>query len=117
VLGGDTDGEHRLAQTRRSDQRQRTRLLDEGGIQLAQDHLALQLRTKTEVELLEGGGEREAGLAQPLLGRGVGTRRTLFFEQTLQEIGLAQLLGGGAVQPLRQHLGRLMQAEVLQHGL
>jgi hypothetical protein len=64
VLGGDADGQHGLAQTWWSDQCQRTCLLDEGGIEIAQDHLALQLRSGAEVELLEGRGERKAGLTR-----------------------------------------------------
>jgi hypothetical protein len=106
-----------FAQTWRSDQGQRARLLDERGIQIAQDHLALQLRSEAEVELLERGGEGKTGLPHPLLRRGVGARGAFFLEQSLQEIGVAQFLVGGTVQPLRQHAGRLMQAEMLQHWL
>jgi hypothetical protein len=67
--------------------------------------------------LLDGGGIREAGLAQPPLGGGVGACGTLFFEQALQEIGVTQFLGGSAVQPLRQDAGCLVHAEVVQQRL
>src|SRR5215467_11777860 len=49
VLGGDADRQHGLAQAWRTDQRQRARLLDERGIEIAQDHLTLQLRSEAEV--------------------------------------------------------------------
>jgi hypothetical protein len=73
VLGGDADHQHRLAQTGWSDQCQRPRLLDEGGIQVAQHDLPLELRTEAEVELLDGGRIRKASLAQPFLSSGVGS--------------------------------------------
>ena len=79
-------GQHRLAQARCPDQRQRARLLDEGRVQVAQDHLALELGAEAEVELLDGGRVREAGLAQPPLGRRVGAGDGLLLEQAVQEV-------------------------------
>ena len=49
VFGGDTDRQHRLAQTGWSDQCQRPSLLDEGGIQVAQHDLTLELGTVLHV--------------------------------------------------------------------
>src|SRR5450631_1680777 len=67
VLGGDAHCQHRLAQAGWPDQRQRPRLLNERGVQVAQHYLTLELGTEAEVELLDGGRIRKAGLAQPLL--------------------------------------------------
>ena len=44
--------------------------LDEGGVQVAQHDLALEVGAEAEVELLDAGGEGKAGLAQPALGGG-----------------------------------------------
>ena len=44
-------------------------------------------------------------------------RGTFFFEQALQEIGVAHVLRGGTVQPLHQDASCLLQAEVLQQSL
>ena len=97
-----------------SDERQRASLLDEGGIQVAQHDLALELGTEAEVELLDGGRVRKAGLAQPLLGGGVGARDALLLEHAVQEVGVAELLARRTVQPIWQHRRRLTQAQLLQ---
>jgi hypothetical protein len=106
-----------VPQAGRANQGQRARLVDESRVQVAQHDLPFEFGTEAEVELLDGRGKREAGLAQPLLGGGIGARGAFFFEQTLQEIGVAQLLGSSAVQPIGEHARRLVQAEVLEHGL
>ena len=114
VLGGDADRQHRLAQTGWSDQRQRPRLLDEGGVQVAQHHLSFELGTVTKVELLDGGRVRKAGLAQSLLCGSVAPRDAFLLEQAVQEVGIRQLLARGTVEPIWQDRRRLAQAQLLQ---
>ena len=80
VLGGDADRQHRFTQAGWSDQCQRPSVLDEGGIQVAQHDLPLELRTEVEVELLDRGGIRKAGLAQPFGSSGIGSRHALLLE-------------------------------------
>src|SRR5260370_623385 len=114
VLGSDANRQHRLAQAGWSDQRQRPRLLDERWVQVAQHHLAFELGTEAEVELLDGGRIRKAGLTQPLLSGGVGPCDAFLLEQAVQEVGIRQLLARGTVEPIWQHRRRLAQAQLLQ---
>jgi len=72
-----------------ADQCQRPGLLDEGGVQVAQDDLTLELRPEAEVELLNGGRIRKAGLAQSLLGGGVAARHAFLLERYAETAGLA----------------------------
>src|SRR5205814_289213 len=89
-------------------------LLDEGRVQVAQHDLTLEFGTEAEIELLDGGCIREAGLAQPFLSGSSGPRHALLLEQTVQEVGIRQFLARGPVQPIRQHRRGLVQAQLLQ---
>jgi hypothetical protein len=62
--------------------------------------LALKFGPKAEIELLDRGGKRNVGLAQPALHGGVGTGRHLLFQHPLQKVGVAQLLLRRAFEPL-----------------
>jgi hypothetical protein len=91
-------------------------VLHEGGIEIAQHDLALEIGTEAEVELLDGGSEGEAGLAQAAgRGRG-GAGRQLLLEQALQEVGVAQVLLGGALQPRGQDGGRPTEVDLGEQG-
>ena len=54
---------------------------------------------KRQVELLDAGGEGKAGLAEPALRVRLGSADCLFFEESLQHLGKAEVLCGRAVQP------------------
>src|SRR5712691_1770486 len=90
------------------------RACDEGGVQVAQHDLTLELGTEAEVELLDRGCIRKAGLTQPFGSSGVGPRDALLLEQTVQEVGVAELLARRTVEPIWQHRRRLTQAQLLQ---
>jgi hypothetical protein len=109
LLGGDADRQHGLAEAGGTDEGQRSRLLHEGRVEVAQDHLPFELGPEAEIELLDRGGEGEAGLAQPPLGLRRGPRGQFLLQKAGEEVGVARLLLGGAVEPGRQHGGGLVQ--------
>jgi len=104
----------RLPKTWRADQRQRTGLLDKGRVEVAQHELPLELRPESKVELFYAGGEGKAGLAEPALAGGGRTGSGFFFQQTLQHLGVGQILTGGTVEPRRQHGRGVVQSHLVE---
>ncbi len=82
----------------------------------AQDDLALAVGAEAAVELLDGRGEGEGGVAQAAPGRRGGAGRQFLLEQPLEEVGVAQLLVGRTREPRREDRRRLGELDLREEG-
>lgn len=117
LLGGDGDGEHGLAETRGPDEGHRGGLIDEGGVQVPENQLPLQIGPEPEVELLDGGGEREPSLLDALPGLGVEAMSGLDFQEPAEEVDVGQLLSGGAIEVLGKCGSCIGEAELIEEAV
>jgi hypothetical protein len=103
-----------LAQPRRPHQGQRSGLGNEGGIEGAQDELALEVGAEAEVELLDARREGEAGLPQATLDQRLRAGGGFLLKEPLEEVGIGQFLAGSTVEPGGQHGRGVGQADLVE---
>ncbi len=113
-LGPAGDRQVRLPEPAGADQDQRAGFLGAGAVEEAHQHRALQLRAQGEVELLEGGGEGDAGGLELAADRVLLPPAQLLTQQRVEELGVAALLALGLGDPRGVDLADAAELELGQ---
>ncbi|MFN8544576.1 MAG: hypothetical protein U0807_10290 [Candidatus Binatia bacterium] len=104
-----------LPESGRADQHERAPRRDEAIVEVAHDHLAVQLGAQAKVEFVARFLEGEGGLLEAAAVLVVVPREEFLLEEPAQEVGVRHLGGRRAVEPVLVDLADARELELRQH--